>query len=101
MTTTIFLGLVALFAAGAGHTILCARVVGEALALAERDHPDLFVADVMMPPLSGIELAETLEGKENGHGPPVLLMSPAPPSPLPARTGLQPIRKVCMRVWLG
>ena len=71
------LRLVALVLRTAGHTVLQAADGAEALAVAERERPDLIVSDVMMPGLSGVALAATLRAREDGHRPPILLMSGA------------------------
>jgi two-component system sensor histidine kinase/response regulator len=70
-----------------GYRVLRAKNGAEALALAEGEHPDLVVSDVMMPLLSGLELARELRDRENGYGPPIILCSAVrPPSNLPERT---------------
>ena len=70
-----------------GYRVLRAADGLAALALAEREQPDLVLTDVMMPGLSGIELAQRLRGDEDGTGPPVVLLSAVPPTrDLPART---------------
>ncbi len=70
-----------------GFTVLRAYDGAEALAIAERERPDLILSDVMMPRLSGIELVARLRTWEDGSSPPVILMSAvtAPPR-LPPRT---------------
>jgi two-component system response regulator VicR len=70
-----------------GYQVLRAADGLAALALAEREQPDLVLTDVMMPGLSGIELTQRLRHDEDRTGPPVVLLSAVPPPrPLPART---------------
>jgi two-component system sensor histidine kinase/response regulator len=70
-----------------GYRVLRAKNGAEALALAEGERPDLVLSDVMMPLLSGLELARELRNRENGYGPPIILCSAVPPPrDLPART---------------
>jgi two-component system sensor histidine kinase/response regulator len=79
--------LVAILFEEEGYRVLRARDGAEALALAEGERPDLVISDVMMPHLSGIELARKLRDRENGYGPPIILCSAVPPpSDLPERT---------------
>jgi DNA-binding response OmpR family regulator len=73
-----------------GHTVLRAGDGEQALALAEREHPDLIISDIMMPRLSGLDLAAELRARENGHGPPILLLSAVGPGALPERTRFLP-----------
>jgi len=77
--------LEALLLAG-GYLVLCAVDGAAALAVAEREHPDLILSDVMMPQLSGVELARELRALEDDSAPPILLMSAAAPDPLPEGT---------------
>jgi two-component system sensor histidine kinase/response regulator len=70
-----------------GYRVLRAHDGLEALTLAEREHPDLVLSDVLMPRLSGIELVRRLRHDEDGTGPPVILLSAVPPPrSLPERT---------------
>jgi CheY-like chemotaxis protein len=86
------LGLLVVVLHLAGHTVLQASDGAEALAVAERERPDLVLSEVTMPQLSGVELAERLRARQDGYCPPVLLMGVACPPSLPERTGflLQP-----------
>jgi DNA-binding response OmpR family regulator len=45
---------------GAGHEVVIARDGNQALALAERENPDLMVLDMMMPKRSGFLVLEKL-----------------------------------------
>ena len=45
---------------GAGHEVVVARDGNQALALAERENPDLMVLDMMMPKRSGFLVLEKL-----------------------------------------
>ena len=83
--------LVAILFEEEGYRVLRARDGGEALALAERERPDLVVSDVMMPHLTGLELARRLRERQNGYGPPIILCSAVPPPrDLPERTTYLP-----------
>jgi two-component system sensor histidine kinase/response regulator len=74
-----------------GYRVLRAYDGLEALTLAERERPDLVLSDVMMPRLSGIELARRLRISEDGSGPPIVLLSAVdPPRDLPERTIFAP-----------
>lgn len=73
-----------------GYTVLRASDGAEALAIAERERPDLILSDVMMPRLSGVELAATLHAREDGRCPPILLMSAIRPRRFPERTAFLP-----------
>ena len=86
------LGLLVVVVELVGHTALQVNDGAEALAVAERERPDLVLSEVTMPQLSGVELAERLRARQDGYCPPVLLMDVACPPSLPERTGflLQP-----------
>jgi two-component system sensor histidine kinase/response regulator len=74
-----------------GYRVLRASNGAEALALAEGERPDLVLSDVMMPLLSGLDLAHQLRDRENGYGPPIILCSAVPPPrDLPERTVFVP-----------
>ena len=79
--------MVAILLEDEGYRVLRAKNGAEALALAETKRPDLVVSAVMMPLLSGLELARELRDRENGYGPPIILCSAVPPpGDLPERT---------------
>ena len=59
--------------ADAGYRVLSAGDGREALAMAERDPPDVVLSDVMMPILDGVSLVRHL--RERGVGSAVVLMS--------------------------
>lgn len=69
--------LLAMLLDGDGHRTLTAIHGRQALDLAEREHPDLVVADVMMPVLGGAEMCRRLKGRAATEGIPVILMSAA------------------------
>ncbi len=54
----------------AGHRILKAVHGADALAVIERERPDLVVTDMMMPVLTGVELCPAPEGHHRHRGHP-------------------------------
>lgn len=80
------LNLLALLLEGERYTVLRAGDGAEALAIAERERPDLILSDIMMPRLTGLELAATLHAREDGPTPPILLLSANRPQSLPGHT---------------
>lgn len=60
-----------------GHRALTASNGVEALEIAEREHPDLVISDIMMPLMSGDELCRRLKEAPDLRGMKVILMSAA------------------------
>jgi CheY-like chemotaxis protein len=60
-----------------GHAVLQARNGREAWALLDQTVPELVVADVMMPFVSGIALLEMMRSRAELAGIPVILMTAA------------------------
>lgn len=60
-----------------GHRALTASNGVEAFELAEREHPDLVISDIMMPLMSGDELCRRLKQQPELRGLKVILMSAA------------------------
>lgn len=58
-----------------GFTVLTAMDGDAALALAVASQPDVVVSDVMMPKMSGLELATALKADEATAAIPVVLLS--------------------------
>ncbi len=58
-----------------GYEVVTAEDGGAGLQRAEHDHPDLVVLDVMMPGLSGLEVASRLRERSPADAVPVLLLS--------------------------
>ncbi|MFN7960847.1 MAG: sigma-54 dependent transcriptional regulator [Thermoanaerobaculia bacterium] len=56
-----------------GFRVLCAASAEEARELAEEDHPDLVLSDVVLPEISGLELLKAL--KTGNEDRPVILMT--------------------------
>ena len=70
----------------ADYAVLGATDGATALALAEGERPDLILTDVLMPRLSGLEVARRLRARSGDYQPPIVLISALRPAPLPPRT---------------
>ena len=71
----------------AGYTVLRASDGAAARALVEREAPDLIISDIMMPHVSGVELARWVRRRPDGSDVPIVLLSavrPATPVTPPA-----------------
>lgn len=62
-----------------GYDVVCVYDGAAALAAIEREPPALLISDIMMPRLSGIELARRVRAQEAGTHLPIILISAAPP----------------------
>jgi serine phosphatase RsbU (regulator of sigma subunit) len=60
---------------GSGHRILAARNGTAAVEIAGRAAPDLVLLDVVMPDMSGFEVYQRLNGREDGPHVPVIFLS--------------------------
>src|SRR6185295_2388498 len=58
-----------------GFEVLKARDATQALAMLEKDTPDLFILDVMMPDIDGIELCRMLRDRAETSATPILILS--------------------------
>ena len=58
-----------------GFRVLAARDGADALAIAEADPPDLFVVDIMMPRMDGIELTERIRENARLRLTPILMLT--------------------------
>lgn len=58
-----------------GHVVVEASTGDEALALIRQEQPDLAVLDVLMPGMTGIEVAQALAGDPVTAAIPVILLS--------------------------
>ena len=58
-----------------GFTVLTANSVVKAITLLSKEKPDLFILDVMMPVISGLELCEVLRSRPDTAHIPVLMLS--------------------------
>ena len=58
-----------------GFRVLAARDGADALAIAESDPPDLFVVDIMMPRMDGIELTERIRENARLRLTPILMLT--------------------------
>ena len=65
---------------GEGHRVLAAADGLAALALLDRETPDLVLTDAMMPGLDGLGLAARMRADPRTAGVPVVLMSAAVPA---------------------
>jgi len=72
----------------AGHQVLRAYNGQDGLALAQREHPDLVITDIMMPLMTGYGLLRALRADPALRDTPVVLISavggPPPPRTPPA-----------------
>lgn len=59
----------------APYDIVVARDGREAVAVAERERPDLIVMDVMMPNMTGLEACQALRAKEDTRDIPIILVT--------------------------
>jgi serine phosphatase RsbU (regulator of sigma subunit) len=60
---------------GSGHRILAARNGAAAIEIAGRAAPDLVLLDVVMPDMSGFEVYQRLNSRDDGPGVPVIFLS--------------------------
>ena len=58
-----------------GFTVVTARGAQHALTLLTHEKPDLFILDVMMPGISGLELCQQLRNRADTAHIPVLMLS--------------------------
>ncbi|MGN6319599.1 response regulator [Trinickia sp.] len=61
-----------------GYAVHAARTGKEALETAEQLQPDLIITDLMMPVMSGLELAQALRRNEKLAAVPIVLCTAAP-----------------------
>lgn len=59
-----------------GYDVLHAADGARALEIAEEEHPDLILLDVMMPEMDGIEVLRRLRETPSSHAVPIVLMTP-------------------------
>lgn len=69
------LTLVGIMLKRAGFAVLEAKDAFEALAMLEHTTPDLFILDLMMPRMDGIELCERIRAGVETANTPVLILS--------------------------
>jgi CheY-like chemotaxis protein/anti-sigma regulatory factor (Ser/Thr protein kinase) len=65
--------LIADFLTPLGFSVLVAQGPAECLTLASQYHPDMFLLDIVMPGMTGWELAEAL--RAGGHRAPIIMVS--------------------------
>ncbi len=76
--------------AAEGYRVLAVGTGRRAFEIAKEERPDLVLADVMLPDLSGRELIRRIKGNEDISSTPVIVMSAALPSDAPGRRGADP-----------
>lgn len=69
------LTLVGIMLERGGFEVMKAQNAQIALDMVAREKPDLFILDVMMPDMDGIELCRVLKANENTKDIPVLILS--------------------------
>lgn len=69
--------IVRMFLEGEGYEVVTAYDGLEALSMVETENPDLILLDVMMPVMSGIEVARRLRGNHATSQIPVIMLSAA------------------------
>lgn len=59
-----------------GHfQVLKAQNANQALAVLEKEYPDLIILDVMMPGMNGVDLCRTIRGRGDYGQMPILILS--------------------------
>ena len=58
-----------------GFHVLKAKDANAALAVLEKEKPDLIILDVMMPGMDGIELCHVIRGRDDVGDVPILILS--------------------------
>ncbi len=58
-----------------GFEVLKARDANQALAILDKETPDLMILDVMMPDINGIELCQMIRKRKETADTPVLILS--------------------------
>ncbi len=69
------LALLAIILRRKGFTVLSAEGAYQALTLLAKEKPDLFILDVMMPGMSGLELCQRLRSRPDTARTPVIMLS--------------------------
>jgi len=59
----------------AGYRVLAEQTATAALALAEREHPDLIVLDLLLPDQNGLAVCRALRGREETRGIPIIMVT--------------------------
>lgn len=58
-----------------GYTAITARDGAEGLALAQKEHPDAILLDILMPNMDGISMMEKLRADEWGKKVPIIVLT--------------------------
>lgn len=58
-----------------GYTVVSARDGEEGLALAKSEKPDLIIADIMMPKISGFEMLDILHNTDEFKGVKIIMLT--------------------------
>jgi CheY-like chemotaxis protein len=61
--------------ADAGYELILAENGQEAFTLAEKQHPDLFVIDILMPVMHGLEMLQKVRNQEWGKQTPAIVLT--------------------------
>lgn len=71
----VILSLTAKSVQNMGYSIFKARDGSEAIDIAEKTHPDLFILDWQMPEMDGIEVTEYLRQSEYFRNTPIIMIT--------------------------
>jgi DNA-binding response OmpR family regulator len=69
--------LVSMYLQSEGYTVLTAYDGLDAISIAERENPDIILLDVMMPVMSGFEVAQQLKANPATKDIPIIMLSAA------------------------
>jgi len=58
-----------------GFQVVKAQNATQALAVLDKEPPDLIILDVMMPGMNGVDLCRTIRGRSEGGNLPILILS--------------------------
>lgn len=70
-----FLSVIRMRLSKAGYDVVCAHHGKDALDKIKLRHPDIIIADVMMPVMDGVDLYQELKSNENTRDIPIIIMT--------------------------